>query len=355
MAGSSKAIIDAALRDRVFPGIVMRAEKSRRIRASYCGGTRRQEPAAAMSEETLFDLASLTKPLATTPSALALCAAESIPLDAQAGRFLPELNPAAAGITLEQLMTHSSGLPPVPDIFPLFPTEGAIRREQALAHLYSLAPVTPPGRAIEYSCTGYILLTQIIQRISARTLPELFRELILEPAGIHGLTFNPPAALQRKAAATEFCSWRRRRLIGEVHDENCFCLGGAAGNAGLFGSAGAVSRIADLFIQRGFLNGREVVPEELIARMTACQRPDLAPRRALGFLTQDTDSFAGPGYSPRSYGHTGFTGTSLWIDPDRDLKIVVLTNRVYYGRARTADKIKTFRRALHQALLRELA
>lgn len=347
-----KKIIEEHLEKGSFPGIVLHVEKDGKdIIDLSMGNTGEGEYSEPISAGSLFDLASLTKPLATTTTFLALTQAEGIDLNKNAGYFLQDLNREAGEINLIQLMTHTSGLPPVPEIFKLFKTEDEICEGKGLTHLMSIKPEKPPGTEVIYSCTGYILLTQILKKIADCSLSEAFRKLITEPAGLKDLIFNPGAEDKKRAVPTEFCSLRQRMLKGEVHDENSFCLGGEGGNAGLFGTAASVAAIADLFCSEGVLNRKQLISAENINRMTTPQNGELFPPRALGFLTQCSESFAGTGFSSGAFGHTGFTGTSLWMDNSRKLKIVSLTNRVHLGREQTAEKIKSFRKSLHQSIL----
>ena len=338
-----------------FPGIVLLVEHDGKKIIDLAMGSRGLgEYETPMTPDSLFDLASLTKPLATTTTFLALAEAQGINLQKKAGYFLSGLNPEAAELSLTELMTHTSGLPPVPEIFRLFKTEEDISEEEGIRHLMSIVPEVPPGTEVIYSCTGYILLTRILTAVAGCPLAEAYTRLIAEPAGVVDLGFNPGPDERKRAVPTEYCGLRRRMLIGEVHDENSYCLGGQGGNAGLFGTASSVSALAGLFCCEGWLNGRQIISAENVEKMTTPQSGRLFPPRALGFLTQCSESFAGEGFSDGAFGHTGFTGTSLWIDNSRKLKVTALTNRVHLGREQTADKIKAFRKILHREILRLL-
>jgi len=338
-----------------FPGIMLLVQiDGKTVIKMAMGNMESGSQNMPITEKTLFDLASVTKPLATTTTFLALCEAQAISLDQTAGHFLSGLNSKAADISLTQLMTHTSGLPPIPEIFKLFAAEEEIDRNRALEHLYSIAPEQTPGQEVIYSCTGYILLTRILNEIAGCSLSEAFEKLITGPGRIDDLIFNPGEEDRKRAASTEYCPWRGRLLKGEVHDENSFCLGGEGGNAGLFGTADAVAELLELFSSEGELGRKQLLSPLHIHKMTRAQTGPLVPGRALGFLTQCSESFAGPGFSGDAFGHTGFTGTSVWMDNSRRLKVVALTNRVNLGREETAEKIKSFRTSLHQTLLKEL-
>ena len=345
-------LIEENIQKMTFPGLVLFIEINGKKVIEKCAGLTSLEEGLTMSSDTLFDLASLTKPLATTPTLLALLEGESLGFDRKVSYFLKDVNDRMGDLTLSQLMTHTSGLPPVPEIFKLFRSEDEINEDKALDHLYSLKPEINPGTEVIYSCTGYILITQILRKIAGCSLSAAFRKLIIEPSGIDDLLFTPGPEDKERCVSTEYCSWRKRMLRGEVHDENSWCLGGEGGNAGLFGTAEAVAALSDIFLHEGVLRGKQLLKPEHAAFMTTPRNCPIQPPRAFGFLTQCDESFAGPGFSSKAFGHTGFTGTSLWIDPVQKLKVVAFTNRVHYGRENTAEKIKRFRLDLHQAILK---
>ena len=164
--------------------------------------------------------------------------------------------------------------------------------------------------------------------------------------------FTPGAADRARAVTEEFDPWRGRWIQGEVHDENAWVMGGVSGNAGLFGTLDHVAALMEMFRQEGRLGGIPILAPETIRLMTTAQTGGIpGDPRTFGFAAQGKDVFAGQGFSKESYGHTGFTGTSVWIDPRRGLKVVILTNRVHFGREETAEKIKKFRRDFHRLFL----
>lgn len=306
-----------------------------------------------MSVDTVFDLASLTKPLATAPLALHVFRKEKIKLSTELGTFFSQLSPPAKKITLFQLLTHTSGFPPVPGIYKLFNAESLIDQNRALDHLFSLKPVIPPGSDILYSCTGYIYLTQVIQAVTGRKISGLYREIIAEPMELKSMFFKPPAEIRHRTAATEFCKWRRRWIRGEVHDENSFCLDGEGGNAGLFGNMEEIAAYFSILSNEGAYGGRQILSPETVSLMISLQAEKNGSRRTACYTMQSKDSFAGGSFSSTAYGHTGFTGTSVWTDPECRLTVIVLTNRVHLGRENTANKIKEFRTKFHSAVFRE--
>jgi len=348
-------IIDDEIKKETFPGIVILVRKKGEIVFQTAKGKRQIFPTPEdITSDSFFDLASLTKPLATAIIALSVFEKERISPLLTIGKFIPGLSKETADVTLHQLFTHTSGLAPGPEIFKLFPGEDDIDQEIGLNHLFSLAPAIKPGTQVVYSCTGYMFLAQIIKRITGQSLPILFTDLITVSGSIRGFTFKPHSETDN-IVSTEYCPWRKRWIKGEVHDENSFCFKGVGGNAGLFGQASSVLELLSLFRGGGILNGVRVLSEESVSLMTSNQIPGLSPKRAYGFLMQDEETFAGHDFSSNAFGHTGFTGTSVWIDPDRELEIVILTNRVHFGRNTNSDKIKSFRKRIHSAIIREFS
>lgn len=333
-------VVEQGIADGTFPGAVVLIEKKGKVALSVVRGDRQVQPVREpMTADTLFDLASLTKPLATAPLTL-LVAAQGIDLDSPLGRYLPGVCADSRDLTLRQLLLHTSGLPAVPDLYTAFPDAAAVDRDAAERLLLSRRPLGRPGAEVVYSCTGYQLLGLFLRRVTGLPLRELFRTVVAEPLGAADLLFNPPEA--GRCAATERCPWRGRWIRGEVHDENAWCLGGDAGNAGLFGTAAAVLRLLGV-----------LAAADQFRPMRASFTDGLNRRRAVGFMMHDAEAAVGPLYSSDSFGHTGFTGTSVWVEPAAELTVVTLTNRVHLGRAETQDKLVAFRRALHEAALRD--
>lgn len=356
MEQEPERIIEEGISDGTFPGAVVLVEKAGRTVLSVVRGNRQLQPVREpMTEDTLFDLASLTKPLATAPMVLALCDREGIELSSSLGRFLPELCPEAAAITILQALLHTGGLPPVPDLYREFPDAGSADPAAAERLLLSRRPTTKAGTEVVYSCTGYQLLGLFLKRVGGRRLRDLFRSLAAEPCGLTDLEFSPEGEARRRAAATERCPWRGRWIRGEVHDENSWCLGGDAGNAGLFGTASSVLRWLSVFSRGGVLGGVRVLPEPGVRLMRTCLTEGMNRRRAVGFMMHDAEAPVGPLYGADSFGHTGFTGTSVWTEPSLDLRVVLLTNRVHLGRAGTDVKMREFRLRLHGAVRRAFA
>jgi CubicO group peptidase (beta-lactamase class C family) len=284
----------------------------------------------------LYDLASLTKVIATTTSLMLLVERGHVRLDAPVATYVPEFSaPGTAGITVRQLLTHTSGLRadiPDPELKAI-PDSGAL-----MGRVLRETPRVPPGSRVIYSDLNAILLGAVVQGVAGEPLDVFAAREIFTPLGLRETMFRPPSRLRLRIAPTGV--WRGQPVAGVVNDGSAFKLRGVSGNAGLFAPAADLARFAQFMLRGGTLpNGRRLVREETVRLFTtkATEFGARAEARALGWQALPTGervSSAGTLFGPRSYGHTGWTGTSLWIDPDRDLFVVLLTNRAYQPRAR---------------------
>jgi len=239
---------------------------------------------------------------------------------------------------------------PLPD---LVPAELQARRIGVIYRQYGFA--YPPGARVVYSDLGFILLGEAIARLAGVSLEVYLRRAVLEPLGLRKTTYNPLAhgISPEEIVPTEFCAWRHRRCIGEVHDENSASLGGVAGHAGLFSMAAEVAALGQLYLDGGIYHGGRLLAPETVAEMVRVQVGGDEDPRGLGWHQRSAGySSSGHGFSPRSFGHTGFTGTSLWVDPDRELVVALLTNRVHCGR--DPQPIMDFRPCLHDTVITSL-
>jgi len=279
-----------------------------------------------VTTETIYDLASLTKVIALTTECILLVDRGKLDLDAPVQRYLPEFRgPMKDQVTIRYLLTHSAGL--VADL-PLW--DSTRTREAALALVDTSPLVSAPGTRFVYSDLSAIVLMQVVERITGRPFDQLLADDVFTPLGMTSTRFAPPKAWRDRIAPTELDTFfRHRLLVGEVHDESAARLGGVSGNAGLFSTAPDLARFA-----RWLLNMRRT--DSLHVREFT-QRQNIPPgsSRALGWDTPSENSSAGTKMGPNAFGHTGYTGTSIWFDPDRDLFIILLTNRVNPTRANT--------------------
>ena len=345
--GAAGLLADAVA-SRVTPGAVIEVggTAAARWRKAF-GHLTYDVPSPAVTDDTLFDLASLTKVLATATLFMRAVDQGRVRLGDPVRGYLAHWRGADRDdVTIRDVLAHCSGLTGYLPFFRDY--SGRTEFEHAICGLpLEYAPRT---RAI-YSDLGYMLLGFILEDVTRSTLEELFddlaRSLTADP-----ICFNPPPKFKRRTAPTEVDAWRGRLLVGEVHDENCWALGGAAGHSGLFGTAPAVGAFARAVLNtfRGDTALARRATLELFARRTI----DVADSsRALGWDTMLPTSSCGTKLSARAIGHTGFTGTSLWIDPEQDLYIVLLTNRVHPTREN--NQLKALRGKIHDAIVGDLA
>ena len=291
-------------------------------------GNRSVEPEIeAMTPETVFDLASLTKVVATAPSVMLLVQRGRLKLDDPVSKYLPAFGQAGKKqVTLRQLLVHYSGLPA--DLRKT--RRRPITSKNALSRIYQVRLVAPPGHRFIYSDLGFVVLGKVIEKVTGQSLARFAQENIFSPLGMASTGFLPRPEVIPNIAPTERLK-EGGMLRGQVHDPLASKLGGIAGDAGLFSTARDLARFCQMFLHRGSLNGAEIFHPETIALMTSVQSPDGKPDiRGLGWDIQSTfSSVKGSFFSAASYGHTGYTGTSLWIDPETQTFLIILTNRVH--------------------------
>ena len=346
-----ETLIDTAIKQSCFPGIVLLVSKGGKVVLSQVKGSRQLQPQQeGMTEDTIFDLSGITKPLATALLTIMIMGQEKIGLGEKIGYFVPDIAHENKEITLGQLLLHTGGLPPELDLYKEFPDSRSIDYDRAVRLLLAVKPENPPGKEVLYSQTGYLLLGQFLRRATGARVQELFAQLVAAPCGLTDTFFNPPVVLWGRVASTEQCPWRKRWICGQVHDQNSYCLGGEGGNAGLFATAPSLLKLLSLFGTGGVVNGFQLLSANQVKLMRTCLTGGLGGRRSLGFLLQEENSPVGPLFSEESFGHTGDTGTSVWIEPSKELTIVMLTNRIHLGRARTESKFAKFRGELHSMI-----
>ena len=323
--------------DSAFPGAVVAVGNHNRIALLAAVGHYGVDDPRPMTPETVFDLASLTKVIGLTTACILLVDQKKLDLDARVQRYLPEFRGTGKEkVTLRHLLTHSSGLPAWRPLFRETET-----REAALALVDTTPLDTVPGARYLYSDLGAIVLTQVVERITKTRIDQYLDTAVFKPLGMTTTRYLPPAEWRDRIAPTEMDTVFRHRMIrGEVHDENTGRLGGISGHAGLFSTAGDLARFASWLLRsdgvgqsRAKTGGGPTLP--VVQEFTT--RQDLPPgsSRALGWDTPSENSSAGTKLSAHAFGHTGFTGTSIWLDPDRDLFVILLTNRVHPTRANT--------------------
>ncbi len=279
----------------------------------------------AMQMETVFDLASLTKPIATATSILILADRGQLNVDDPVGVYLPAF--ACAGkedVRIRHLLTHTSGLPAYTTAKPLADEYGSPCPEKVIETVCRLEAMNAPGEEFRYSCLGYIVLARIVQIVSGRNVAEFSRENIFEPLGMHRTTFNPPAAWQDGIAATQIVDGKPLR--GTVHDPLAQLMDGVGGNAGLFSTASDLSIYCRMLLKGGAWRGRRILSRDAVRLLTTPQ----SHGRAYGFdVTSDYAWLKGSHASEQAFCHTGYTGTSIVCDPAVDTYVILLTNRAH--------------------------
>jgi CubicO group peptidase (beta-lactamase class C family) len=344
-AGATAAeLIDLAAADGVMPGAVLAAGRhTSEPLLLYVAGDAQRDGAATrpMTADTVFDLASLTKVVATLPSVLYLVGRSEVGLDDPVRRYLPAFGPGKDEVTVRQLLLHTSGLPDQRRYYQWL-REAKEVRAAALAEPL----VAPPGTIVRYSDIGFITLGELVEAVAGCGLREFVQDVVCAPLGLTATTFLPPARWADRIAATESVDGVAK--VGVVHDENAEVLGGVAGHAGLFGTAADLGRYAAAWA------GDSSPMAGLRAEALRCQTEGLGGRRGLGWgLRHDRWDNMGDGWPESGAGHTGFTGTSLSIDPDSGLWAVLLTNAVHFGRG-PEHSVVGLRKAVHAAVAAEL-
>lgn len=348
--GKVDRVLDKAIDAAEMPGAVVLATQRREgellEHASVRGLAVVRPERIPMARETIFDLASLTKVVATSTALMWLCHEGQVGLDDPVAKFIPAFGERGKeGVTLRHLLTHSSGLKPWrafhEDLLAREKKKGVQivgtpeAREWVLSSIHRSALVHEPGTAAVYGDLDMIVLGEVIEAATHQSLDAFCNERIFGPLGLKHTGFVPlaqaeaPEAVRRGFAATENCPWRGRILWGEVHDPNASVMGGVAGHAGLFSSADDLLRFGHAILDTWHERGDPLPRETLRSFLTRQNLPENSDW-ALGWDTPTTGaSSAGQHFSAHSVGHLGFTGTSLWIDLEADAVVVMLTNRVH--------------------------
>ena len=326
--------LDSAVAAGAAPGAVLGVSHSGE-RFIYGAGQLGADEPERPGPTTIYDLASLTKVVGLAPAAMLAVESGKLELDAPVQRYLPAFaGPGKEAVTVRMLLAHGGGLPAWRALY-----KEAATREQVFILAASTPLASPPATTDLYSDLGVIVLTQVLEAVYQERLDSVLARSVFSPLGMTSTGYLPPPAWLDRIAPTELDPWRGRVLRGEVHDENAAAMDGVSGHAGLFGSAEDLLTFAEWMLKG--MEGRAgggaehnrgaespTLRPSVLREFT--RRQNLAPRstRALGWDTPSPGSSAGTRLSPSSFGHTGFTGTSLWIDPERKLAIVLLSNRV---------------------------
>jgi CubicO group peptidase (beta-lactamase class C family) len=283
------------------------------------------------AEKTIYDIASLSKVVGTTTAIMVLYDEKKVDLDAPVFRYLPAFSGGLKDqVTVRELLTHRSGLPAGRDLWRIAHSPQEARDLVLTTNLEYV-----PNSAYIYSDLGADLLGMIVEKVSGERLDQFLARRVFGPLGMRDTFYRPADSVRYRIAPTEVTPPRGYPLQGEVHDENAYALGGIAGHAGLFSTAADLSIFAQMMLSGGTYDGVHIISEPTVALFTH----RAAGHRALGWDTADGDYGSGRYLTERAYGHTGFTGTSIWIDPDREMFVILLTNRVHAAKARHPGKI----------------
>jgi beta-glucosidase-like glycosyl hydrolase/CubicO group peptidase (beta-lactamase class C family) len=348
-------VVEAAIKDRAFPGATLAIGYRGRVSLHAFGKPTYDAKSPDVSINTMYDIASLTKVVATTTLVARLAEGDfpvPIDLDAKVERYLPEW---ASGpqpewryrVTIRHLLTHTSGLPPFKEYW-----RTSKSKQDTLEKIFAEPLDYEPGTKEVYSDLGIILMAEIIERLTGKPLDVLAREFIFSPLAMSNSMYNPPKKIWSTIAPSEIDNQYRHHLIqGEVHDENAAAIGGVSGHAGVFSTAPDLAAFCQMLINGGVYAHQRILRRATISEFTTPQQLS-SGTRTLGWAVPTEGGSSGHFFSPHSFGHTGFTGTSIWIDPDRQLFVVFLTNRVYPTREN--QKHIKVRPALHDAIIESL-
>ena len=367
-----QAALQSAVDDGVFPGaqlaVRLRGELQCVVAAGRLSST---SPGLPVQPTTIYDLASLTKPLVTATSVLLLIQHAKVMLEDSVQGVLTELEGTPIGqATVRDLLAHRSGLPGWRPFYEWLDQEDVIQepsggnqpmKQHVLKMIRDEPLIYTRGERSIYSDLGFMLLGFLVERLSGMSLDLWCQEEIVHPLQADPMMFRPTIGGAQldvirllvdgsRIAPTEQDERRNRLLCGEVHDENAAAMGGVAGHAGLFGTAESVLAVSGAWL-RGYHGRESILDEKLVRQFTTRQASAAQSSWALGWDTPSVPSSSGSSFSEQSFGHLGYTGTSLWIDPLRELEVVLLSNRVHLSRRN--EKIKTFRPYIHDLVYRE--
>jgi len=348
-------VIEKAIADKAFPGATLAVGYRGKVALHAFGKLSYDAKSPAVVPATMYDIASLTKVVATTTLVAKLVEGDfAVPLDldAKIERYLPEWasgpNPEwRHRVTVRHLMTHTSGLPPFKEYW-----RTSKSKQDTLTRIFAEPLEHEPGTKEVYSDLGIILMAEIIERLTGRTLDDLAHSYIFSPLEMKETMYKPPKKLWPQIAPTEIDNNLRHRLVqGEVHDENAYAIGGVSGHAGVFSTAPDLAAFCQMLLNGGVYAHERILKRATVAQFTVPQQLSNGAR-TLGWAVPTPGGLSGHYFSEHSFGHTGFTGTSIWIDPDRQLFVVFLTNRVHPTREN--QKIQQVRRDLHDAVMQAL-
>lgn len=341
------SLVDHEVGHNNIPGGTILIARKGKIVAEHAAGWAEITEAIKrpMELSTIFDLASLTKVMATLPAVLMLMEQGYIRLKDPVSYYLPEFaSNGKEGVTVKHLLTHISGLPAHRALY-----NQGWDKEQILQYIWNQSLEYPAGSKMVYSDLGFITLGAIVEKVTGIALKQWAKRELYEPLGMTDTSFLPSQDVRTRIAATEYDSGLGRHRVGEVHDENSSALGGVSGHAGLFATVMDVAVYGQLWLNGGVYGNRRIFSPITVRTATECHTAGIEEaRRGLGWvLKDDMWDASGDLLSSAVYGHTGFTGTSITCDPQHQLLVVLLTNRVHFGREKNVVRLRSI---LHNAV-----
>ncbi len=343
------SLINQAIKDSIFPGAsLLIAHDKKIIYKKGFGHFTYDINSEKVTPKTIYDLASVTKVIATTTAAMICIDKGLFHLDDIVSKYIPLFSfNGKENITIKNLLLHNSGLVAYKKYH-----EKYDKPDSVLNDIFSSQLEYETGTKTVYSDLGFITLGKIIEKVSGKTLDKFCNDEIFKPLGMKNTFYNPPAKYKKRITPTEFDNyWRNRLLIGEVHDETASLLNGVSGNAGLFSTSEDLYRLLLMLLNKGKFNGKTIINQKTVELFTKQYTNNSS--RALGWDTNALENAScGKLFSKSSYGHTGYTGTSVWTDPEKKIIVILLTNRVYP--TRNNSKIIQFRPIIHSEIINSI-
>jgi CubicO group peptidase (beta-lactamase class C family) len=342
--------LNQAIGDSAFPGCAVSVGfRGKLIFEQSFGNFTYDTNSAKVEVNSIFDLASVTKVVATTTISMILYDQGRLELDWKVSDIVLAFHgKGKEDITIRHLLTHTSGLP------------GWIRfyldlngKERIIQEICNTDLVNEPGTVYVYSDLGMIIMQKIIESITNKTLDQLVRDYVTIPLGMKRTFYNPDSSLRNEIVPTEVSEWHQKLVHGFVHDENTYVMGGVSGHAGMFSTVQDLFVFCQMYLNKGFYENKRILKSETIELFTSRQNMIEGSTRALGWDTRsDKNSMAGDYMSMQAFGHSGFTGTTIWIDPENQVFVVLLSNRVYPTREN--KKIFRVRPIVHNYVMRAI-
>ena len=324
-----------AISDSAFPGAVVLAAHNGVVGFNKAFGTYEYDPYSRQVDvNTIYDLASVTKVIATTSAVMRLLDEGKVRLEDPVVKYVPQFGQMGKEkITLYNLMIHNSGLPAWRRFYDFCTTPQCV-----LDSVFATPLLYHTGDSTVYSDLGLITMMKVIEKVSGTTLNKFVDSVFFKPLGMNNTMYNPPKQLLNRIAPTEVDSFWQKTFVavrGRVHDENAAVLGGVSGHAGLFSTTSDLAVIVQMLVNGGTYGGKRYIKEETVKKFIS--RQSEKSTRGIGWDTRSLTGYSSAGhlFGPKSFGHTGFTGTSIWVDPERNCFVILLSNRVYPARANT--------------------